>query len=53
MIKNCIKCEHGCHCDDTCQVGNGCGCLTCEHPQNWFRKQWQKFVDWVFDGFYK
>jgi hypothetical protein len=20
---------------------------------NWFKKQWQKFIDWVFKGFYK
>jgi len=19
----------------------------------WIKKQWQKFIDWVFDGFYK
>jgi hypothetical protein len=20
---------------------------------NWIKKQWQKFIDWVFKGFYK
>ena len=59
LNKTCIKCGHDCHCSDICQVGNGCGCMYCQHPKigetmiNWIKKQWQKFVDWVFKDFYK
>ena len=42
---------------------NNCGCLHCLHSSDevkqfmeknmgWFRKQWKKFVDWVFKDFY-
>ena len=45
----CITCEHVCHCGDTCQIGNGCGCPTCEHgeEENMFKKIWKKIKGWL------
>lgn len=45
----CITCEHDCHCEDTCQIGNGCGCPTCEHGEveNMFKKIWKKIKGWL------
>ncbi len=37
----CIICKHDCHCDDTCQSGNGCGCSNCEHQEKITKKWWQ------------
>jgi hypothetical protein len=58
-MSECKTCGHSCHCGDICQNGNGCGCGYCVHLNkgetmvNWIKKQWQKFVDWVFKDFYK
>jgi hypothetical protein len=62
----CVECGHKCHCvgqgfyvnEDFC---DSCDCLFCVHEinepveekMNWLKKQWKKFVDWLFDGFYK
>jgi hypothetical protein len=27
--------------------------LLTEENMGWFKKQWQKFIDWIFEGFYK
>ena len=46
----CITCEHVCHCGDTCQIGNGCGCLTCEHvieEDSMLKKIWKKIKSWI------
>jgi hypothetical protein len=65
MIK-CV-CGHPCHCKGkgkylnsaTC-IGYGCDCTNCLHvtinvedTMSWVKKQWQKFIDWFFKGFYK
>ena len=64
----CKHCNHSCHCTGkghfksllVCAFEDKCECTNCEHKTNigetmikWIKKQWQKFVDWVFDGFYK
>jgi len=61
---NCV-CGHPCHCKGkylnsaTC-IGYVCDCENCLHvtinvedTMGWIKKQWQKFIDWVFKGFYK
>jgi hypothetical protein len=63
---NCV-CGHPCHCKEkgkypnsaTC-IGYGCDCKNCLHikinvedTMGWIKKQWQKFIDWFFKGFYK
>jgi len=62
--KQCNKCNHRCHClagmgeCTTCKCSK-CGCKeeipTTEEKTmvKWIKKQWQKFIDWIFDGFYK
>ena len=30
----CLTCNHICHCNDTCQKDNGCGCNNCKHGSN-------------------
>ena len=61
MIENesgfCLNCSHKhrgiskcnyCECDwDISIKQEG------ETMIKWIKKQWQKFIDWVFDGFYK
>ena len=61
----CRDCEHDCHCQGSGYNADenncGCGCLECtckgektmEENMGWIKKQWQKFIDWVFKGFYK
>jgi hypothetical protein len=49
----CKNCDHKCHCK-----GYYCNCkgeplLLTEENMGWFKKQWQKFIDWIFEGFYK
>jgi hypothetical protein len=52
-------CGHSCHCKGDCSSGE-CTCTHCLHTSitleeamKWIKKQWQKFIDWVFKGFYK
>jgi hypothetical protein len=61
------ECGHPCHCKGkgryinsaTCNGYGSCKCVSCKHQpnigeeMNWIKKQWQKFIDWVFKGFYK
>jgi hypothetical protein len=65
----CNSCDHKCHCKGSGFFSDssecGCGCLDCtckgvplilteeQTMIKWIKKQWQKFIDWVFDGFYK
>ena len=63
----CKNCDHRCHCkgsgfnSDTAECGCGCNDCTCkgkpllltEENMGWIKKQWQKFIDWIFEGFYK
>jgi hypothetical protein len=60
-------CGHSCHCkgkgkypNSASCIGYNCPCGHCLHVETtveeqmgWIRKQWQKFIDWVFKGFYK
>ena len=60
-------CGHPCHCkgqgkyvNSASCIGYHCPCIHCLHIEttigdrmNWIKKQWQKFIDWVFKGFYK
>ena len=66
MKRKCNNCEHKCHCvgqgynvsETFCDI---CDCIFCQHEvnqpteenMNWIKKQWQKFIDWIFKGFYK
>jgi hypothetical protein len=53
----CFDCGHGCHCDDTCQSDNGCGCYVCNHiviknhedylGENMIKKLWKKIKGWL------
>jgi hypothetical protein len=63
----CKNCDHKCHCEGSGYFADtsncGCGCYYCnckgepllltEENMGWFKKQWQKFIDWIFEGFYK
>jgi len=64
--KLCTDCSHECHCIGqgfhvSESICDACDCLFCNHEinqtkeknMNWIKKQWQKFIDWVFKGFYK
>ena len=53
----CLNCSHKHRGVSTC---NYCECnwdapvkQTGDKMIKWFKKQWQKFIDWVFKGFYK
>jgi len=67
-MNSCVNCNHVCHCIGkgnfksllVCAFEDRCECTNCEHKTkkgeamiNWIKKQWKKFIDWVFDGFYK
>ena len=53
----CFDCGHGCHCDDTCQADNGCGCYVCNHITiksyedymgvGMLKKIWKKIKGWL------
>jgi len=62
--KQCNKCNHRCHCLSGMGECNVCKCSKCsckgetsltkeKTMVKWIKKQWQKFIDWIFDGFYK
>jgi len=68
MKKVCKECGHRCHCYGAGYYLNtldceSCDCNNCFHntikplipteeKMNWIKKQWKKFIDWVFKDFY-